>query len=166
MTIPEASQLVLQASAMGRGGEIFVLDMGEPVKITDLARNLILLSGLRPEEDIRIEFTGIRPGEKLYEELHTFEESTLPTRHEKVKIFTGPSLVYGEMTGPLETLRQICAVRDVAQLILQLKEIVPEYNPSAHVLQRALVEKKPQEEKRAQALATAAAAGQSSLKSA
>ena len=166
MTIPEASQLVLQASAMGRGGEIFVLDMGEPVKIVDLARNLILLSGLRPDEDIRIEFTGIRPGEKLYEELHTFEESTLPTRHEKVKIFAGPSLAYGEMTGSLETLRQICAARDVAQLILQLKEIVPEYNPSAHVLQRALVEKKPQEEKRAQALATAAAAGQSSLKSA
>ena len=166
MTIPEASQLVLQASAMGRGGEIFVLDMGEPVKIVDLARNLILLSGLRPDEDIRIEFTGIRPGEKLYEELHTFEESTLPTRHEKVKIFAGPSLAYGEMTGFLETLRQICVARDVAQLILQLKEIVPEYNPSAHVLQRALVEKKPQEEKRAQALATAAAAGQSSLKSA
>ena len=156
MTIPEASQLVLQASTMGRGGEIFVLDMGEPVKIVDLARNLILLSGLRPDEDIRIEFTGIRPGEKLYEELHTFEESTLPTRHEKVKIFAGPSLAYGEMTGPLETLRQICAVRDVTQLILQLKEIVPEYNPSSHVLQRALVEQRPREEKRARALAAAA----------
>ena len=155
MTIPEASQLVLQTSTMGRGGEIFVLDMGEPVKITDLARNLILLSGLRPDEDIRIEFTGIRPGEKLYEELHTFEESTLPTRHEKVKIFAGPSLAYGEMTGPLETLRQICAVRDVTQLILQLKEIVPEYNPSSHVLQRALVEQSPREEKRARALAAA-----------
>lgn len=155
MTIPEASQLVLQTSTMGRGGEIFVLDMGEPVKITDLARNLILLSGLRPDEDIRIEFTGIRPGEKLYEELHTFEESTLPTRHEKVKIFTGPSLGYGEMTGPIETLRRICAVRDVAQLILQLKEIVPEYNPSSHVLQRALIERRPREEKRARALAAA-----------
>jgi len=155
MTIPEASQLVLQASAMGRGGEIFVLVMGEPVKIVDLARNLILLSGLRPDEDIRIEFTGIRPGEKLYEELSTFEESSLPTRHEKVKIFAGPSLAYGEMTGPLETLRQICTMRDVAQLILQLKEIVPEYNPSAHVLRHALVEKNLQEEKRARALAAA-----------
>jgi FlaA1/EpsC-like NDP-sugar epimerase len=163
MTIPEASQLVLQTSTMGRGGEIFVLDMGEPVKITDLARNLILLSGLRPDEDIRIEFTGIRPGEKLYEELNTFEESTLPTRHEKVKIFAGPSLAYGEMTGPLETLRQICAVRDVTQLILQLKDLVPEYNPSSHVLRRALVEKRPQEEKRARALA--AAGEQWSLKS-
>ena len=153
MTIPEASQLVLQASTMGRGGEIFVLDMGEPVKIVDLARNLILLSGLRPDEDIRIEFTGIRPGEKLYEELHTFEESTLPTRHKKVKIFAGPSLAYDEMRGPLETLRQICAVRDVTQLILQLKEIVPEYNPSSHVLHRALVEQTPREEKTARALA-------------
>ena len=155
MTIPEASQLVLQTSTMGRGGEIFVLDMGEPVKIVDLARNLILLSGLRPDEDIRIEFTGIRPGEKLYEELHTFEESTLPTRHEKVKIFAGPSLAYGEMTGPLETLRQICAARDVTQLILQLKEIVPEYNPSSHVLQRALMERCPPEEKNTRALAAA-----------
>ena len=155
MTIPEASQLVLQASTIGEGGEIFVLDMGEPVKIVDLARNLILLSGLRPDEDIRIEFTGIRPGEKLYEELHTFEESTLPTRHEKVKIFAGPSLVYDGMRGPLEALRQICAVRDVTQLILQLKEIVPEYNPSAHVLQRALIRRTPREEKRARALAAA-----------
>src|SRR6516225_7576009 len=155
MTIPEASQLVLQASTMGKGGEIFVLDMGEPVKIMELARNLILLSGLRPDEDIRIQFTGIRPGEKLYEELHTFEESTLPTRHEKVKIFAGPSLAYGEMTGPLETLRQICVVRDVTQLILQLKELVPEYNPSSHVLRRALEEKSPREEKRTWALAAA-----------
>ncbi len=156
MTIPEASQLVLQTSTMGKGGEIFVLDMGEPLKIMELARNLILLSGLRPDEDIRIEFTGIRPGEKLYEELHSFEESTLPTRHEKIKVFAGPLLAYGEMTGPLETLRQICAARDVTQLILQLKEIVPEYNPSSHVLQRALMEQNPREENRARALSAAA----------
>ena len=132
-----------------------MLDMGEPVKIVDLARNLILLSGLRPDEDIRIEFTGIRPGEKLYEELHAFEESTLPTRHEMVKIFVGPSLAYGEMTAPLETLRQICALRNVTQLILQLKEIVPEYNPSSYVLQRALIEQCPPEEKKPRTLAAA-----------
>jgi FlaA1/EpsC-like NDP-sugar epimerase len=155
MTIPEASQLVLQASTMGGGGEIFVLDMGKPVKILDLARDLILLSGLRPDEDIRIEFTGIRPGEKLYEELQTFAESTRPTRHEKIKIFAGPSLAYGEMTGPLDTLLQICAVRDVTQLILQLKKIVPEYNPSSDVLQRALIEQRPPEENKARALAAA-----------
>ena len=155
MTIPEASQLVLQTSAMAKGGEIFVLDMGEPVKIVDLARNLILLSGLRPDEDIRIEFTGIRPGEKLYEELHTFEESTLPTRHEKIKIFAGPSLAYGQMSGTLETLRKICAERDVTRLILQLKEIVPDYNPSSHVLQCALIEKRPENGRAARAMAAA-----------
>jgi FlaA1/EpsC-like NDP-sugar epimerase len=155
MTIPEASQLVLQASTMGEGGEIFLLDMGDPVKIVDLARNLILLSGLRPDEDIRIEFTGIRPGEKLYEDLRTFEESTLPTRHEKVKIFTGPSLSYDEMKGPLETLRQICAVREVMQLILLLKELVPEYNPSSHVLRDALLKQIPRGEKKARELAAA-----------
>jgi FlaA1/EpsC-like NDP-sugar epimerase len=156
MTIPEASQLVLQASTMGQGGEIFVLDMGEPVKIVDLARNLILLSGLRPDEDIRIEFTGIRPGEKLYEELRTFDESSIPTRHEKIKMFTGPSHAYNEMKLPIETLQQICAAREVAQLILQLKGMVPEYNPSSHVLQRALDEKPLRVGKKAIALAVGA----------
>jgi FlaA1/EpsC-like NDP-sugar epimerase len=87
MTIPEASQLVLQAGAMGAGGEIFILDMGEPVKIVDLARDLITLSGLRPGEDIDIEFSGIRPGEKLYEELSTAAEDARRTTHPKV--FTG-----------------------------------------------------------------------------
>ncbi len=152
MTIPEASQLVLQASTMGKGGEIFMLDMGEPVKIVDLARNLILLSGLHPDEDIRIEFTGIRPGEKLHEELHTFEESTVPTAHEKVKIFAGPSLAYGGMSAPIETLREICAARDAAQLILRLKEIVPEYNPSTHVLQCAFAQESLMREKKTDAV--------------
>jgi FlaA1/EpsC-like NDP-sugar epimerase len=155
MTIPEASQLVLQASTMGRGGEIFVLDMGKPVNIVDLARNLILLSGLRPEDDIRIKFIGIRPGEKLYEELHTFEESTLPTRHEKVKIFAGPPIDCNEMRRLLETLRQLCDVRDVPQLILQLKHMVPDYNPSSDVLRRALVEQSPRDKKRILAIAAA-----------
>ena len=86
MTIPEACQLVLQAAVIGEGGQICVLDMGEPVKIVDLARNLILLSGLRPDEDIKIEFTGMRPGEKLYEELSTLLEDTAPTAHEKIRI--------------------------------------------------------------------------------
>ena len=84
--------LILQSSTMGNGGEIFVLDMGAPVRIVDLARNLILLSGLRPDQDIQIKFTGSRPGEKLYEELNTHDENILPTHHEKVKIFAGTTI--------------------------------------------------------------------------
>src|SRR5690606_15522488 len=89
MTIPEAAQLVLQAAAMGKGGEVFVLDMGEPVKIVDLAHQLITLSGYEPERDIPIVFTGKRPGEKLYEELLTAEEGTDATHHERVFIARG-----------------------------------------------------------------------------
>jgi FlaA1/EpsC-like NDP-sugar epimerase len=85
MSIPEAAQLVLQAGCMGRGGEIFVLDMGEPVRIVDLARNMIRLAG-RSEEEIRIEFTGLRPGEKLYEELLADAEFSRPTHHPKIRI--------------------------------------------------------------------------------
>jgi FlaA1/EpsC-like NDP-sugar epimerase len=85
MSIPEAAQLVLQAGMMGRGGEIYVLDMGEPVKIADLARQMIRLSGLA-EDDVRIEFTGLRPGEKLYEEPLADAETTLPTPHPKLRV--------------------------------------------------------------------------------
>ena len=138
MTIPEASQLVLQASTMGHGGEIFVLDMGVPVKIVDLARNLILLSGLRPQEEIKIEFTGVRPGEKLYEELNSMEEDTLPTPYEKIKIFTGNGLPSAGMEPYLETLRDICERRDVSGLVLTLKDLIPDYNPSAELLRRAV----------------------------
>ena len=86
MTIPEASQLVLQAGAMGKGGEIFVLDMGEPVRIVDLAHEMIRLSGLKPGEDIDVVFTGVRPGEKLYEEMGTDEENVAPTGRPKILI--------------------------------------------------------------------------------
>src|SRR5471030_1332674 len=82
MSIPEAVQLVLQASAMGKGSEIFVLDMGEPVRIVDLARNMIRLAGLVPDEDIELRYTGLRPGEKLFEELRMEGEDMLPTYHE------------------------------------------------------------------------------------
>jgi len=132
MTIPEAVQLVLQASCMGKGREIFVLDMGEPVKIVDLARNLILLSGLRPDEDISIVFTGVRPGEKLYEELNTIEETTCSTYHEKIKIFSGSSYV-GQLETWIRTIRQLCKARDL-KLVLCLKELVNDYSPSADVL--------------------------------
>ena len=129
MTIPEACQLVLQASTMGRGGEIFVLDMGEPVKIVDLARNLILLSGFRPDHDIRIEFSGQRPGEKLYEELNAEEEDLLPTTHHKIRVFGGASRPRTEMDGLLRRLRQCCLMRDAAGAMTLLREIVPDYTP-------------------------------------
>ncbi len=138
MTIPEAVQLVLQASTMGKGGEIFVLDMGQPVKIVDLARQLILLSGLKPGEDVRIEFTGVRPGEKLYEEINMAEEEIRPTYHEKIKIFGGASLPADNMMQHLARLRRACERRDIRSLLLDLKEIVPDYNPSREILHRAL----------------------------
>jgi FlaA1/EpsC-like NDP-sugar epimerase len=137
MTIPEAVQLVLQAAILGKGGEIFVLDMGEPVKILDLATNLILLSGLRPDEDIKIEFSGTRPGEKLYEELATLEESTAPTSHEKIKVFLGPPTSPDLIQQRLAELEDICAARDVRRMVLLFKDLVPEYNPSAQILSEA-----------------------------
>ncbi len=136
MTIPEACQLVLQAAAIGEGGQICVLDMGQPVKIVDLARNLILLSGLKPDEDIKIEFTGMRPGEKLYEELSSLLEDTVPTVHEKVRIFVGSGLPEGDLASWLGSLRDICASRDLGRLVVVLKEMVLDYSPSADLLKR------------------------------
>jgi FlaA1/EpsC-like NDP-sugar epimerase len=138
MTIPEAAQLVLQAATMGHGGEIFVLDMGQPLKIVDLARNLILLSGLRPGIDIKIEFTGARPGEKLYEELNFFDEETVATHHEKIKIFLGNGVPEGNMADHLTMLRNFCDARDSRSVVLFLKDMVPEYNPSAHILRMSM----------------------------
>ncbi len=141
MTIPEACQLVLQSSTMGQGGEIFVLDMGEPVRIVDLARNLILLSGLRPDEDIKIEFTGTRPGEKLFEELNTHDEDTLPTYHEKIKIFAGVTLPWPTMERHLAHIQSACATRNLDELILTLKDLLPDYNPSSAILRKVLQSK-------------------------
>jgi FlaA1/EpsC-like NDP-sugar epimerase len=138
MTIPEACQLVLQASAIGKGGQICVLDMGQPVKIVDLARNLILLSGLKPDHDIAIEFTGMRPGEKLYEELSTLLEDTVPTDHEKVRIFVGNGVPEVDVQTWLASLHQICKTRDTGRLVVALKELVLDYNPSTHLLRRVL----------------------------
>jgi FlaA1/EpsC-like NDP-sugar epimerase len=138
MTIPEASQLVLQASAIGNGGQICVLDMGNPVKIVDLARNLILLSGLRPDENVKIEFTGMRPGEKLYEELSSLLEDTIPTEHDKVRIFVGNGMPERDMHAWLESLRAICKNRDAGRLVVALKEIVQDYNPSTDLLKRVI----------------------------
>lgn len=138
MTIPEACQLVLQAAVIGEGGQICVLDMGEPVKIVDLARNLILLSGLKPDEDIKIEFVGMRPGEKLYEELSSSLEDTAPTAHEKIRIFVGNGMPESDVVTRIKYLRQICEARDVGRLVVALKEIVLDYSPSTHLLKRVI----------------------------
>lgn len=136
MTIPEACQLVLQAGAIGKGGQICVLDMGQPVRIVDLARNLILLSGLKPDEDIQVKFTGMRPGEKLYEELSTLLESTIPSDHEKIRIFVGNGVPECDLDSWLGSLREICAARDLGRLTLALKELVLDYSPSVDLLRR------------------------------
>jgi FlaA1/EpsC-like NDP-sugar epimerase len=138
MTIPEACQLVLQASAIGAGGQICVLDMGHPVKIVDLAKNLILLSGLKPDQDIKIEFTGIRPGEKLYEELSSLLEDTIPTAHDKIRIFVGNGFPEDDMMTWLDSLRSICEARDAGRLVMALKQTVQDYNPSTELLRRII----------------------------
>jgi FlaA1/EpsC-like NDP-sugar epimerase len=138
MTIPEATQLVLQASTMGSGGEIFELEMGEPIKIVDLARNLILLSGLRPGKDVKIAFSRPRPGEKLYEELSSRDERTMPTYHEKIRILVGNNIPSQFKTN-LEGLKTSCESRNMFDLLMKLKEIVPDYNPGAHILKNVII---------------------------
>ncbi|MBM4103987.1 MAG: polysaccharide biosynthesis protein [Planctomycetes bacterium] len=127
MTIPEASQLVLQAAAMGQGGEIFVLDMGEPVKIVDLARELITLSGFRPGEDIEIEFTGLRPGEKLFEELSIEGENMVATRHPKIAVWENIPRDRETLRIGIERLLKVAHSQDRSQIIPILKELVPNF---------------------------------------
>ncbi len=126
MTIPEAAQLVLQAAAYARGGEIFVLDMGKPVKIYDLARKMILLSGLKPDEDIEIKFMGLRAGEKLYEELLMNEEGLRKTAHSKIFIGNPTSVSLDELDEKLEKLRNaiLCDEATVKRIV---SEVVPTY---------------------------------------
>ena len=139
MTIPEAAQLILQASAMGAGREIFVLDMGEPVRIMDLAHKMIILSGLRPQKDIKIEVIGIRPGEKLSEELFSDNETTRRTHHEKIRILLPHNIpTQEEIREHIEGLQRLCARRDSRGLLLRLKELVPEYDPSSDMLKQIL----------------------------
>lgn len=127
MTIPEACQLVLEAGFMGRGGEIFVFDMGEPVKILDLASNLIRLSGLEPDEDIKIKFTGLRPGEKLYEELFASNEPLLPTYHPKINIAKTNGGDYSLVKSQVEKLLSELYSLTGEEVIGRMQKIVPEY---------------------------------------
>jgi FlaA1/EpsC-like NDP-sugar epimerase len=141
MTISEAAQLVLQAFSFGKGGDVFLLDMGEPVKIADLARNLILLSGLKPDKDVKIQFTGLRPGEKLFEELNLHDESLLPTMHTKIRRYASPSFLdIATLQGHLQELGCIAEERDVIRLLLLLKNLVPDYTPSAKILEIAVAQ--------------------------
>jgi FlaA1/EpsC-like NDP-sugar epimerase len=129
MTIPEASQLILQAAAMGKGGEILLLDMGMPIKIDDIARDLIRLSGFEPDEDIMLDYIGLRPGEKLYEELITEGEGIVPTKHEKIMVLKGTESDQILLNGKINELIQLAKDQDKKRIKTKLQEIVPEYEP-------------------------------------
>lgn len=127
MTIPEACQLVLEAGFMGRGGEIFVFDMGHPVKIDDLAKEMIRLSGLKLGQDIAISYTGLRPGEKLYEELLASKENTMPTHHEKIMIANVLQYEYTIIKERIRELLFALKIENNEHLVMRMKELVPEY---------------------------------------
>ena len=127
MTIPEAVQLVLEAGTMGQGGEIYVFDMGKPVKIAALAKQMVVLAGLIPDEDIKIIYTGLRPGEKLYEELLNEKEKTLQTHHEKIKIAKVINQSYEKVSHDIDELIFLSSHDDTDILVKKMKDIVPEY---------------------------------------
>ena len=132
MTIPEASQLVLQAGSIGRGGDIYVLDMGEPVPILELAEELIRLSGLIPYEDIDITFTGLRPGEKLYEELLIEGEGIRPTVHEKIKVLAAVAHDPVWLAGEMERLFVEAEMFNPKGIMESLSRLIPEFSPAYH----------------------------------
>jgi len=134
MSIEEAAQLILQAGAMGIGGEIFVLKMGSPVKIVNLAQNLIKLLGFEPDKEIKIQFTGLRPGEKLYEELITEGEGIVPTKHEKIMVLQGDTKSKQEMDKLFRRLARMGAAHDSHGIKHVLQEIVPEYTPDLEAI--------------------------------
>lgn len=127
MTIPEACRLVMEAGMMGEGNEIFVFEMGEPVKIVDLATRMIELAGYRPDEDIKIEFTGLRPGEKLYEELLSTEENTLPTSNKKIKIAKVRHYEYNDILAYYAEFENLARNAEVMNTVILMKKVVPEF---------------------------------------
>ncbi len=127
MTIPEACQLVLEAGTMGKGGEVFIFDMGKSIKILELAKKMIRLSGFEPERDIKIVFTGIREGEKLYEELLTNSENTVPTHHPKILIGKVKEYSYNEINNYVELFNDLVYDKNELKMVALMKELVPEY---------------------------------------
>jgi len=127
MTMPEASQLVLEAGAMGKGGEIFLFDMGESVKILDLAEKMVKLSGLKPYEDIDIAFTGLRPGEKLYEELLATKENSIETHHPKITKAKVREHDYKVISAAIGDIISSLEKADDMSLVQGIKTLVPEY---------------------------------------
>jgi len=129
MLIPEACQLILQAGSMGRGGEIFVLKMGEPVNIDNMARDLIRFSGFKPDIDIKIEYTGLRPGEKLFEELMTKDENVVATNHDKIMVLNSEKYDMNNFKASMDRLEKAADSRNKIAIQKSLLEIVPEYKP-------------------------------------
>lgn len=129
MSVSEAAQLILQAGAMGEGGEIFVLDMGRPVKILDMAKDLIRLHGMEPGRDIPIQFIGLRPGEKLYEELITDGEGVAPTSHDKILVLKADSCAPEALNARIEELLEVAGLYDPPSIKRKLQELVPDYTP-------------------------------------
>jgi FlaA1/EpsC-like NDP-sugar epimerase len=129
MSVPEAAQLILQAGAMGQGGEVFILDMGKPVKIADMARDVIRLHGFEPDRDIPIEYIGLRPGEKLYEELITVGEGIMPTSHQKIKVIQGNHGDFQILGTMIDELIAVADTYDAEAIKRELRKIVPEFTP-------------------------------------
>ncbi len=136
MTIPEACELVLQAGTMGKGGEIFVFDMGEPVKIKDLAIKMIKLSGFEPEIDIKLKYTGLRPGEKLYEELLSDDTKNLPTPHEKIMVSMDPHMEFEDIECLANRITKAALRRDQIEVVKLLKKMVPEFISNNSVFEK------------------------------
>lgn len=136
MTIPEACELVLTAGVMGNGGEIYVFDMGEPVKIVDLAKRMIKLSGFEPDIDIKIIFTGLRPGEKLYEELLSDDTKNLPTTHEKIMISKDPSMPFADIDSLTDELISLAKENDKMEVVRLIKKIVREFKSNNSIYER------------------------------
>jgi FlaA1/EpsC-like NDP-sugar epimerase len=137
MTIPEACELVLEAATMGEGGEVFVFDMGESVKIINLAKKMITLSGMRVDRDIEIKFTGLRPGEKLYEELLSTDENTLPTHHPKILIAKVNVPSYSYMDIQMNLMQEVLEEGgNNNDLVSKIKEVIPEYKSNNSIFEK------------------------------